>query len=555
MKPVRTFFIAMFACLMAFSAQAQNLDSVLARLLSSSDSERVSALRQLAKMPADFRAVAPLMNALRDSSSAVRLEALKTWGKSGEAYQTTVARRYGWDHRLTEEHNRAGQESEQNWQKELIASLVSNAEDSSEAVRKEALRTLAKLGPSVESILPPYYYGCGDGGEVDFSQYLDHKADAALLQVGRKQVELLRSLAQDREAQVVYRVTGALMQIEKQPTLSIYRSFLRRPEPLWRIMGCIGLSRRELSDEETVALLSDSDDRVRECALYYKDHERNLLSQLAPEFSFATVPLRRSILQLAAETLPREYFPLVQAACTDPNGEVVADALFIVDNYRVPLEEAFVKSRLQHPHPRVRKEAARLVKRRKYPEYFALLFPLLEDPAEMVREELIRLLYDENDPRLPATLVAAFRRNRNEPAGYIAHALQHSWNISEPIVRRLRRDSDWRLRLVAVEALETRPLPEIIPSLTEAARDSHPKVRASVARLLHKNRTAQATQLLVKLLRDREEPVRLAAISALNGTEDSQARSLLTRLSQSDDKYVAQQAQFALDGQTGGVNP
>src|SRR5262245_55199955 len=134
MKTARTILLMLFLCLMALSAQAQNLDSVLTRLRSDSATERVAALRQLAKMPADLRAVEPLMNALSDTSLDVRREALTTWGKVGESYSVVM-------YKVLRQQKR-GQNAQrwvllnelQNWQKELVARLEADTEDSSQEV-------------------------------------------------------------------------------------------------------------------------------------------------------------------------------------------------------------------------------------------------------------------------------------------------------------------------------------------------------------------------------------------------------------------------------------
>src|SRR5690349_15585758 len=94
MRTARTIFLVMFLCLASLSVQAQSLDSVLARLRSDTATERVAALRQLARMDADLRAFKPLLDALGDSSPDVRLEALKTWGVVGPAYDDAIIKAY-----------------------------------------------------------------------------------------------------------------------------------------------------------------------------------------------------------------------------------------------------------------------------------------------------------------------------------------------------------------------------------------------------------------------------------------------------------------------------
>src|SRR5688572_19948742 len=118
MKMGRTILFFLLLIVASLSVQAQSLDAALARLRSASAAERVSALRQLAKMPADLPALEPLTEALRDSSPDVRLEALNTWGSVGESYNKVVSREHRLRPLFTEERKKAERQAYSEWQKE-----------------------------------------------------------------------------------------------------------------------------------------------------------------------------------------------------------------------------------------------------------------------------------------------------------------------------------------------------------------------------------------------------------------------------------------------------
>lgn len=99
---------------------------------------RLLALRRLAKLPADKAALEPLLSALTDSDSTVRLEAVKAWGSVGNDYdrlENRLLRRQsqyktfndGWNYRF--EQHRA-------WMERLFASLKANALDGDSRIRR-----------------------------------------------------------------------------------------------------------------------------------------------------------------------------------------------------------------------------------------------------------------------------------------------------------------------------------------------------------------------------------------------------------------------------------
>jgi hypothetical protein len=141
-----------------------------------------------------------------------------------------------------------------------------------------------------------------------------------------------------------------------------------------------------------------------------------------------------ALLVLAAhELLYRLGRPnLLREACRDQDGDVLADALSIIEYSAVKLPFASIRELLKHPHPRVRAEVARRLQTYEGERTFDLLLPLLRDPEESVRETLIELLSDEEDPRLPDEIVAAFQRSHGDSASYVAMALARTWRSSRP---------------------------------------------------------------------------------------------------------------------------
>src|SRR5688572_7500573 len=102
MRTLRILVVILSVCLLCLSAQAQDFEAALTRLRSAAPAERVAALRQLARMRADVRAIGPMLDALRDASPDVRRESLMIWERvvgayTGAVYDSQVPRRRATD--------------------------------------------------------------------------------------------------------------------------------------------------------------------------------------------------------------------------------------------------------------------------------------------------------------------------------------------------------------------------------------------------------------------------------------------------------------------------
>jgi HEAT repeat protein len=579
MKTVRTILFVIFVCLVGVSTQAQDLDRVLARLQSSSPQERVGALRQLAEMEADLRASKPMLNALCDSSSNVRREALTTWGRVAEAYADAFRQAQLPRKRATQEQYEVAEEAEQNWHKNFIAAVETCAADRSNSIRQTAVRTLVQLCTSVEALFPPYEGWCATGIELSLS----YKAKECLDKIAKKQPSLLFSLVNEQDKQIAYGVTSTLAQVKYPNVYPILRRFLLHSEPVWRMIGCAGLSHKDNPDPDILPLLSDPDVRVRECAVHnLKDWEK-IRARLAGAFPQPDAALRWSTIRLLTFSGAKQYYTLIKAACSDPDREVMSLALGAAVERRLALSPGYLAELLTHPFPPVRREAAKLLWQQEEKKTIPRLLPLLEDPEETVRQALIECMRLVDDPRLPAPILKAYRLSKRERNSSVVCALYSSWRYSRPLILQAMKDKEARIRALSaqvlgavdfndrMERLDDPPPPSKINSaelqagLEELSRDSSPKVRVVVADAVSQYYSERAptwaARITIRLLEDTDKNVCLEVMRLLRCPEDSQLKNqmkgILYRLSGSADKQIAEAAEDAKDNlaSPGGVSP
>jgi HEAT repeat protein len=552
MKAARNILFVLLACLLVLSAQAQNLDSVLARLRSDAVAERVTALRQLAKMSADLRTVEPLMNTLTDTSPTVRREALKTWGVVGAAYDNAIYKAHRRRGRFTQEQNHANWKIWRDWQKRLIASLESCIEDRAESIKRQAVLTLTRYVDPIELPAFPPEEELSSRDEF-ITPSLVAQAGDCLGRIAERRPALLLTLAQESDVQVVHAVTDALASEKSAEVRPILKRFLRHPDPLWRLVGYRGMSSFEEGDASQLPLLSDPDYRIRAEVTTHINNDREdkdkILKRLVASYDQSSVPLKWSILQLIDEADTHEYDSLLEKACQEREPEVLAQALRVAAMKNVSLSEAYVRDLLHHADPRVRRHAADIMPNGDPYRANTFLIPLLQDRDESVRDWLIKLLRHDKDPRLLPAFVSAFRLSKKEEDPRVTSYLVEAGESSYPLILQLLSDRDWRMRRMAVEALGRISHPEVMLRLSEAARDVHPKVRSEAASALEPKRdenSAEAVRILMTLLEDSDKSVCLRAIHSLYGTGNKQAHAILTRLSQSNDADIADEALDAL---------
>jgi hypothetical protein len=343
MRVARAILLVMFLSLVSLPAQAQKRDSVLERLRSDNAEERVAALRLLAKMPAHLPALEPLTEALSDPSPDVRQQALKTWGLAGESYNKVVSREHRARPLFTEEQKKAKRQAYSDWQKEVVEAIGACANDNVPKVRLETAYTLARLGDSIRYIFPPYLSRCPSGGYSP----LDYLADEHLRRMAKQRPAILHTLVQEKEAQVVYRAATSLAAADDQKIFPILQAFMRHPDPVWRMIGCVATSYQG-TDEDILPLLADRDDRVRQCAVHnlFKKHE--VLEKLAASFPQMNALQKRSFLLLHEWTPPETpYSDFIRAACYDRDADLLAVALKMTAYAPVKLPDAYVKSLLR----------------------------------------------------------------------------------------------------------------------------------------------------------------------------------------------------------------
>jgi HEAT repeat protein len=551
MKVACTICYLIFLCLAGQSGQAQSLDSVLARLRSPTPAERVAALRELGKLPPASQAVEPLMSVLCDASADVRLEALKVWGLKARDYDEIVQKVHRYRRSLTKAQNDAEYEMWRNWQKQWLSAVVACADDSSEAVSKEAVRTLAKLGYASFS-QPGYCIGT----RVD-ALPIENQALSSILHVLEQQPKWLLLLKEEKDTQIAHVLIMALNTVDYPPVYPLLKQILQRSDSEWRLLGCVGLASKTEWSQNLLPLLSDSDNRVRESAVFGVVRRKDeLLARLIPLFPQSSVPLRRSIVQLIRWEESGDHDALLTEACKDRDGDVVADALVVMKwrksvspkEHKSKIESDYARSLLLHPNPRVRAEAAELVWEQGGIKALDLFIPLLYDSSKEVQEIAMELLWEEKDSRLPAAYIHALRSTQSKETGWVSHILANNWKDSQRLVRSLLKDRNSLFRITALCALRNVEHPERLVWLSRAAHDPDAEVRVNVAFLLREKQGARETQLLLELLEDRERDVRRGAIMALIGTRDEKARSLLLRLAQSEDEDISDAAHRALVG-------
>jgi HEAT repeat protein len=548
MKAAHTILFIVFLWLLSLTAQAQNLDTILARLGSASAKERVSALRQLAKRPAEWHALKPLTKALRDPSPNVRQEALNTWSLVGEAYNKVVWRAHRARPQFTAERRAAEQKAYGDWHTEVVKAIGTCTHDRSQRVRLEAARTLARLGDSIRYIFPPYSTRCPPGTFWPLSYVVDDY----LHDMAKQQPAILHILVREKEPQVVYRAAASLAMAGNPKIQPVLKAFLLHADPVWRMIGCATLSYQG-TDADILPLLADRDDRVRQCTTRHLHKHYEALQNLAASFPRMNALQKRSFLLLHHWALSEPGYPdLIRAACYDKDPDVVADAVKMTEYppWRLP-DDTYVQSLLRHPHPRVRASAASVLKRYHEKEALALLIPMLEDPDATVREAIVELAGGQKDARLPVALVASLRYNKEDVSDTFVWTMAGNWRYAEPLVLEMRKNEDWRQRALAVRTIGFVNHPKTAELIADLARDTNPKVRQAVARSLLQKQGTPSSVILMGLLADKDKEVYLEALYALGVPKDAGTRAqiypILQRLCQSSDVKIVEAAREARD--------
>jgi HEAT repeat protein len=98
-----------------------------------------------------------------------------------------------------------------------------------------------------------------------------------------------------------------------------------------------------------------------------------------------------------------------------------------------------------------------------------------------------------------------------------------------PKLRDLLRNPEWRVRLVAREALIAQGA-ATLPHAIAALQDSNPEARKAAAEILGSLRREEAVDALVPLLRDQDATVREAAATALGNIHNNQCGDALIEL-------------------------
>lgn len=556
---MRTVIVALLWVVSTVSAFAETpIKDALRLLESDSVSERITALGKLAHLPPHISASEPLLHALNDPSSQVRVEALKTWERIGDPYDLFLRLRIGRLGEETREEIAATQESFRKWQLGLVQAIRVQTDQEDDAVRQEATRCLAALGDDVKGIFPPLGGFCGTG----MFERLEYLVGEELAGIAKARPEWVFDLLQDREANVVYNAAGALRQVDYAPLYPRLEQFLRDPRPEWRAIAIDLLSNREGAVRRILPLLADRDDRVREAALYALQNpdeatrqDDSLLAGLANDYATARPPLRRSILALIkTKEQVLQYRALIMAAWQDPNGDVRADALDLAWRMDVDLPVPLLISCLHHPSAHLRRTAVQLLGTLELERTTSLFIPILYDRNEGVVEEAMRVLCTAVErgvggSSLLKTLVSAFRRSK-QTENYPLQSALTRWNPEvQPLVLSLLSDPDWRLRALAARAAMRSLQEAAVDPLLRLTQDKHPKVRWQAIYSLIEFKLVQNDQVLkalIDLLKDTDYEVRTSAIYGLENLKDVRAVEGLQPLLRDEDEQIAGRAKRAI---------
>ncbi len=530
---------------------AQEIDQVCASLRSPIPTERAAALLRLAKLPAERVAIEPMMQAISDPSITVRRQALDTWGRVGGAYDDLVYAIHRHRHSRSDAENAAEEGAWQDWQKRLLASIEPCLTNGSPDVQKAALHCLSRLYRAVDTVCPLRPRGCilPPPGIS-----LEEKVTVLLQRFAEAHPRPLIAMTRESDPQSAFCGASILAATKQEGITAILAGFLTHSDPVWRMIGCNCLSRKENALRLLMPLLADEDARVRWCAILSIGEPDKMAAHLACSFPASSVPLKRSILLMmkyVRETKWKAnplYASILQGALADADGDVVADALATRLERLMVWEEPhkqpappYLLRLLSHPYGRVRAEAARLLCRvTPKSDVLDRLLGMLRDPETVVREELIWLLEEQTDARLPREMIAAYRLGAEQRTYAVACSLAKSWDVSERLVRSLLHDSDSRMRALAINVLGQKKLVEYVPWMSETAQDTSGDVRRAVAKASRGWPEALPAALL--LLEDRDPEVRKQAMESFSETDKALAHARLLELTRNPDRAISREA-------------
>lgn len=545
-------------CLLQQSAFAQNPDKLLTQLQSKSAAQRIAAVRQWAKQDVHLRAAPLLLAVLRDPAADVRREALTLWSQVAEGYAEAAYPAQTLNQNSTQEQYVAALKAQQEWQKDFLAAVKTCASDKEQAVRKEAVRTLARLSSSVEMLFPPYPFGiCGTG--IDMA--LSYQAEKCLDAIAQEQPDLLFSVVHEPEAQIAYATANALAAAKAERGLLLFTEFLKSPAPVWRLIGCDGIARQKNPNPMILPLLVDPDARIREYVLCHLEDRGKVRAELIAAYPQQNPALRWCAVKSASLDETKKPLSMIVTACYDPDKEVRALALETAESVDVTLPKNYLESLLHHGYPPVQCAAVKLLWKQEKMQAFLLLLLLLERAEPIVCETVVEELNDVNDPRLPAPVFRAFQQGKFKGAESGMGALASSWHSARPLILQAAEDKQETMRILAVSVLgqaayEGRAAEaDLRDSLSKLARDTSPSIRERVTEAIYhacaKQESVWAVQLMRMLLEDSHSQVQSEAIRWLRVPKTPELRQqlsrVLLRLSQSTNTKIAEAAQGKLD--------
>lgn len=519
MRPSLLFLFLLIAFGLASIAGAQSMEDTLKDLTSSTIEGRVNAVRHLAKLPPSFKAAEPLIKALRDPALEVRLEALKTWGSIGQKYDGLVEDAERSKKTSSSEESYLGRW--QSWQRELIGHLAACVEKGEGNEPREAVRTLALLGESVDSILPPDIITCGTGIELPLS----YKADNALAALAKSHADLLFSLVGDKNPQIVYAVVSPLaFRTVYAPLGPILTDFVTSPKREWRAIGLY--CRRAFTDTNRYMLpsLADPDDSVRECALFLLYRDDTILDLVAPHYFQAGLPLKRSILRLLYDRRSQNYSEVMLSACRDENPILRRLGFLCLSVQKtVRLPDEYLLQSLRYPDKDVRCCAFSLLSGHIRERHIPYLLSILPDKDGVAVAYAQALLAETKDLSVLERLITVYRQSKETDGHYLSNALQDIGLPAGLLVKRLSANNDWRIRLLAVPAIIRTQGAGASDLLIRLLKDANDEVSATAIWELGQLGGEKAYRALVSLLHDPRDRIREDAICALGEIGDKRA--------------------------------
>ena len=286
-----------------------------------------------------------------------------------------------------------------------------------------------------------------------------------------------------------------------------------------RVFSCTAAAALGIEDaaEPCEGLLASDEVRVRVAAL-------RALAGLAAE---AAVPAMLKCLAdptepvrvAAVRALGTMDAKLVTAALLADHDVATARASLVLEVMRTSpcvAQREFVLRALSDAREEVRRAAVSVLAANEHAEILDMVEPLLRDPSDAVRAEVVQALGRRRSRRALCLLLDQFARDP-ETRDHVLRALGRigdGWSARRLMV--LFPEQEQAVRLAIIDALGAIAAPAAEPFLAQLLADAQPEVRGRAVVAIGQYASDGAVNRLVHSTRDADARVRLAALESLS---------------------------------------